>query len=87
MKRIILDYTKLSKEVLILLTKQYPDGYEEEDVIQFKNLSGETIQAVEVRNEETIYLVKIGKKLNATLKNIDENFLTDENFIPFDFDE
>lgn len=87
MKRIILDYTKLSKEVLILLTKQYPDGYEEEDVIQFKNLSGETIQAVEVRNEETIYLVKIGKKLNATLKNIDENFLTDENFIPLDFDE
>lgn len=87
MKRIILDYTKLSKEVLIHLTKQYPDGYEEEDVIQFKNLSGETIRAVEVRNEETIYLVKIGKKLNATLKNIDENFLTDENFIPFDFDE
>lgn len=87
MKRIILDYTKLSKEVLLLLTKQYPDGYEEEDVIQFKNLSGETIQAVEVRNEETIYLVKIGKKLNATLKNIDENFLTDENFIPLDFDE
>jgi len=60
MKRIIIDYKKLTKDILKLLIEKYPDGYDNSDIISFKNLQGETIKAVELRDSDTIYLVKVG---------------------------
>ncbi|MBR9853139.1 MAG: hypothetical protein GYB37_00980 [Algicola sp.] len=72
LKRVIVDYKKLTSEVLKLLVDKYPDGYGDDDVINFKNLKGETIEAVEVSTEDTKYLVKISSKLERTMADFDE---------------
>lgn len=71
MQRVIIDYKKLTPEILSLLTTKFPDGYGDSDIITFKNHKNETIDAVEVRTDKTIYLVKIGKHLIDSMANID----------------
>ncbi|MCW1953766.1 MAG: hypothetical protein KIH80_006320 [Flavobacteriia bacterium] len=73
LKRVIVDFKKLTPEVLKLLVEKYPDGYDDLNIISFKNASGETIEAVEVSTEDTKYLVKISAKLEKTMANYDED--------------
>jgi len=73
MKRIIVDYSKLTNEILNLLVEKFPDGYDDSDIIRFKNHKDETIEAVEVRTEDTIYLVKISTKLSDRMVNFDDD--------------
>lgn len=72
MKRIIVDYKKLTNEILSLLVEKYPDGYGDDDVIRFKNAKNETVEALEVRTEEVIYLVKVSTRLADTMENFDD---------------
>lgn len=73
MKRIIVDYSKLTNEILNLLVEKFPDGYDDSNIIRFKNHKNETIEAVEVRTEDTIFLVKISTKLADRIINFDED--------------
>jgi len=79
MKRIIVDYAKLTNEILTMLVEKFPDGYDDSDIIRFKNAKNETVEAVEVRTEDTIYLVKVSTKLADRIVNFDED---DETVIP-----
>ena len=72
LKRVIVDFKKLTPEVLKLTVERYPDGYDDRDIISFRNAHGERIEAVEVLTEDTKYLVKISEKLEFTIKNYDE---------------
>ncbi|MEX2350762.1 MAG: hypothetical protein WD554_07770 [Flavobacteriaceae bacterium] len=73
MKRIIVDFKKLTPEILKLLVEKYPEGYDDLNIISFKNAAGEIVEAVEVRTEDTIYLVKVSTKLERTMENYDED--------------
>jgi len=73
MKRVIVDYAKLTNEILTLLVEKFPDGYDDSDVIRFKNAKNETIEAVEVRTDDTIFLVKVSTKLADRIENYDED--------------
>lgn len=73
MKRILIDYKKLSHEVAALLIETYPDGYGDDDIIRFKNAAGEYIQAVELKTEDTLYLVKISRSLSNFISNFDDS--------------
>ena len=73
MKRVIVDYAKLTHEILNLLVEKFPDGYDDSDVIRFRNAKNELIEAVEVKTEDTIYLVKISTKLADRIENYDED--------------
>ena len=72
MKRVIVDYAKLTNEILTLLVERFPDGYDDADIIRFKNAKNETIEAVEVRTEDTIFLVKVSTKLADRIENFDD---------------
>ena len=73
MKRVIVDYAKLTNEILNLLVEKFPDGYDDSDVIRFKNAKNELVEAVEVRTEDTTYLVKVSTKLSDRIENYDED--------------
>jgi DNA-directed RNA polymerase subunit delta len=73
MKRVIVDYAKLTNEILNLLVEKFPDGYDDSDIIRFRNAKNELIEAVEVRTEDTIYLVKVSTKLADRIGNYDED--------------
>ena len=81
MKRVIVDYAKLTNEILNLLVEKFPDGYDDSNIIRFKNHKDETIEAVEVRTADTIYLVKISTKLSDRLINFEED---DDIVVPLD---
>lgn len=86
MKRVIIDYKKLTPEILSLLTQKFPDGYGDNDIIVFDNHHNETIEAVEVKTEDTIYLVKVSSKLHYSMTNFD-NDLDGANIQDLDLSE
>ncbi|SFI79400.1 hypothetical protein [Olleya namhaensis] len=73
LKRVIVDFKKLTPEILKLLVEKYPDGYDEDHIIEFRNAKNELIEAVEVTTEDTKYLVKVSTKLVKTMENYDED--------------
>lgn len=87
MIRKIVDYQKLNNEILDLLVEKYPDGYGDTDIITFKNLKGEIIEAVEVQTEDTIYLVKIGKRLVQAMENFSDDNRDFDNEAPDAFED
>lgn len=79
MKRIIVDYKKLTPEILNLLVEKFPDGYGIRDIVRFTNPKGHYVEAVEVRTDDTIYLVKISDELVDTMDKYEED--EDEDII------
>ena len=91
MIRKIVDYQKLNQDILKLLVEKFPDGCDDTDIITFRNAQSEVIEAVEIRTSETIYLVKVGKRLIAAMEEIDkdedENNNADDNSSSDSFNE
>ena len=82
LKRVIVDFKKLTPEILALLVEKYPDGYDDNHVVSFKNAKNELVEAIEVTTEDTKYLVKVSTKLEATMENYDE-----DDYEDFDTDD
>lgn len=72
MKRIIVDYAKLTGDILNLLVDKFPEGYDDSDIIRFRNAQNELIEAVEVKTLDTIYLVKVSTKLASRMEKYDD---------------
>jgi len=73
LKRVIVDFKKLTPEILSLLVEKYPDGYDDDHIVTFRNQHNELIEAVEVITEDTKYLIKVSTKLEVTMENYDED--------------
>lgn len=73
MIRKLVDYKKLDHDLAAKLIETYPDGYGDEDIITFKNVRGEIIETVELRTNDTVYLVKISKCLANFILNFEDN--------------
>ena len=82
MKRVIVDYAKLTGDILNLLVDKFPDGYDDTDIIRFRNAQNELIEAVEVKTEDTIYLVKVSTKLASRMEKFDEDDDLDSVIVP-----
>jgi len=85
MKRVIIDYKKLSSEVASLLIETYPHGYGDEDIIVLRKPGGEIIETVEVRTEDTLYLVKISKSLSRFIADFDTTIEKELGLTPDDY--
>jgi len=82
LKRVIVDFKKLTPEILALLVERYPDGYDDDQIVKFKNANNETVEAVEVTTTDTKYLVKVSTKLEVTMENYEE-----EDYDDFESDD
>ena len=78
MKRVIVDYKKLTDELLNLLVAKFPDGYDREDIIRFQNAKNEMVEALEIRTEDTVYLVKVSQGLANTMSDFEEDEQDDD---------
>jgi len=72
LKRVIVDYKKLNNDILDLLVTKYPDGYDDEDTITFRNAQNEIVECVEVKTKDTLYLVKVSKRLVTAMEDHDD---------------
>jgi hypothetical protein len=86
MKRVIIDYKKLTPEILSLLSQKFPDGYNDRDIVVFDDHHNQIIEAVEVNTTDTVYLVKVSSKLHYTMTNFD-NALDKVNIKDLDLNE
>ncbi|GAA4112323.1 hypothetical protein GCM10022393_10700 [Aquimarina addita] len=87
LKRVIVDFKKLTNTIMDLLVAKYPDGYNEDDIIVFRNAQNEVVECVEVKTDDTFYLVKISKRLVAAMEDYDEDSNGDDgNEIPEESD-
>ena len=88
MRRVIVDYKKLTQSILDLLVEKHPDGYNDSDIISFRNAQNELVEAVEVRTDDTIYLVKVSVKLAERMENemIDDT-INEEEIEPADIED
>ena len=84
MKRIIVDFNKLTEEILNLLVEKFPDGYGIRDIVKFTNHKGKFIEAVEVSTIDTVYLVKISDELVDSMENHDDD--NENEVIPLGID-
>lgn len=81
MKRIIVDYSKITKEIMDLLVEKYPEGYNAIDVLSFRDKDKNLIDAIQVESEDAVYLVKVSKRLSNTMEEYDTN---DEQYDDYD---
>jgi len=77
LKRVIVDYKKLTPEILDLLVAKFPDGYGIRDIIHFTNKKGKYIDAVEVKTEDTVFLVKISDELVDSMESHDDLIISE----------
>ena len=73
MKRIIVDYKNLNHELHSLLSEKFHDNYGDDDIVTFSNANGDLIEAIEIRTENVIYLVKISKKMKEVVRDFKED--------------
>ncbi|WP_420320767.1 hypothetical protein [Flagellimonas sp.] len=90
LKRVIVDYKKLNKDILDLIMEKYADGYGDRDIISFRNAQGEWVECIEVKTEDTLYLVKVSKRLTMAMEEYDDEESSDDEINinePKDFEE
>jgi hypothetical protein len=74
-KRVIVNVKNVTREILDLFTERYPYGYDDDDVVKFKNAQGETIRAVPFETSDTKYLIKVSVEMDAKI----EAFMDDDD--------
>lgn len=79
LKRVIVDFKKLTPGILAMVVEKFPDGYDDRDVITFRNAKNELIEAVEIITEDTKYLVKVSARLEKVMENYDEDDYDESN--------
>jgi len=73
LKRVIVDFKKLTPEILAMVVEKFPDGYDDRDIITFRNAKNELIEAIEIMTEDTKYLVKVSARLEKVMEDYDED--------------
>ncbi len=59
--------------MLNLLVEKFPDGYDDDDIVTYRNANNEVVECVEVRTEDTAYLVKVSKRLVMAMEDFDDS--------------
>lgn len=70
MKRIIVDFRKMSRKIRNLFHSQYPDGYDTNDIIEFRNHRNELVKAVEVKDKDSKFLVKVSTRQSISVDKL-----------------
>lgn len=59
--------------MLNLLVEKFPDGYDDDDIVTYRNANNEVVECVEVRTEDTAYLIKVSKRLVTAMEEFDDS--------------
>lgn len=59
--------------MLNLLVEKFPEGYDDDDIVTYRNANNEVVECVEVRTEDTAYLVKVSKRLVMAMEDFDDS--------------
>ncbi|WP_372756301.1 hypothetical protein [Labilibaculum sp.] len=80
MKRVIKDYKTIGADLIQKLIQSFPDGIFEDDLICITRPNGERINVVELKTDDTVYLIKMNPELQVTIDSYTGDF---EDLDPF----
>ena len=69
LKRVIVDYKKMDHKMLDLIVEKFPDGYDDDDIVTYRNSNNEVVECIEVRTDDTAYLIKVSKRLVMAMED------------------
>jgi hypothetical protein len=72
MKRIIKEFDSLSDRHFLMIKHQYPKGFGDSDLITLKTSTGDYFDALEVKTNEALYLVKVTHDMLERIDQIEE---------------
>jgi hypothetical protein len=55
--------------------EKFPDGYDDSNIVRFRNAKNELIEAVEVHTDDTNYLVKVSTKLASRMTKMKKTMM------------
>lgn len=86
-KKLVISYKNLSPEILALVKKKYPYGYQNH-VIKVTKPNNDYFYAITLDTEEASYLIKVNVKIDTKPKEDDEDkgFFSDSDSIGTDDD-
>jgi len=79
LKRVIVDYKKLDNRMLNLLVEKFPDGYDDGDIVTYRNANNEVVECIEVRTGDTAYLIKVSKRLVMAMEDHEDTDPVEDN--------
>lgn len=86
-KKLVISYKNLSPEILALVKKKYPFGYQDH-VIKVTKPNNEFFYAITLDTEDASYLIKVNVKIDTKPKDDDDEkgFFSDSDSIGTDND-
>jgi len=60
----------MNAKIKKLFRSQYPDGYDQSDVIEFRNHRNELVKAIEVDDNDTKLLLKLSTHQSITVDKL-----------------
>jgi len=84
-KRIVIDYTKLSEDIINRIKIEYPEGYED-NLIMFTNAKGAFVSALPFETDDIYYLIRMTETEAREIIEDDDDF-GDDGKLRDDFEE
>jgi len=78
MKKVIVDYKNISRELLEYLVSEFPYGFDDSSIITYSNSKGEMVECVELVYQDTDYLIKLSGNLKTAMAEFDDEILAEE---------
>ena len=84
-KRIVINYEKLTEDIINRIKMEYPDGFED-NLIKFTNAKGNFVSALPFETEDIYYLIRMTEKEAQDIIREDDDY-DDDGKLRDDFEE
>lgn len=71
MKRVIKTYENCDDNILSQLAEKFPNGIKEKHITKIPTVKGGMMKVIELKTEDTIYLIKFSDELEMAIDNFD----------------
>ena len=72
------DYRSITDDHMRMIKTQYPHGFSDSDLVTLKRSDGSYFDALELRSEDAVYLVKVNHNLLEAIDLFEEGDFSEE---------
>lgn len=72
------DYRSITDKHMRLIKEQYPSGFSDSDLVTLKTSDGVYFDALEVRTDDTMYIVRVNHDLLEAIDQFEDRDFSDE---------
>ena len=73
MKRIFKDYSNITDKHMLLIRKEFPQGFSDSDLTAIKTSDGDYMDVLEIKANDSLYLFRVNHNLLSMTDDFNEN--------------